>query len=96
VGNSGLLRIGVVAPAGRITEDTAARVQSLARDIYAPGRLELVFHPQCFATGGHFAGDDATRTQAFLEIANDPGFGALWWARGGYGACRPMPIPGRS
>ncbi len=28
------------------------------------------------------------RAEAFVEIANDPDFDALWFARGGYGACR--------
>ncbi len=78
----------MVAPAGRIAPETAARVETLAASIYPTNRLEIMFHAQCFAENGHFAGDDATRTQAFLEIANDPTFGALWWARGGYGAGR--------
>jgi muramoyltetrapeptide carboxypeptidase len=37
---------------------------------------------------GHFAGNDAARAEAFVEIANDPAIGALWVARGGYGAGR--------
>jgi muramoyltetrapeptide carboxypeptidase len=82
------MKIGVVAPAGRIAPETAARVETLARTLYPTSRLEISFHPQCFASDGHFAGDDAMRSQAFLEIANDPGVDALWWARGGYGACR--------
>ena len=49
---------------------------------------ELVFHPQCFLSHNHFAGDDAARADAFVEVANDPGFDALWFARGGYGSCR--------
>jgi len=83
-----LVRLGVVAPAGRIAPETAARVEALAASVYPKERLEVVFHPQCFASDGHFAGDDAMRAQAFLDIANDPSFSALWWARGGYGACR--------
>ena len=54
--------------------------------------VELHFHPQCFFTHGHFAGPDASRAQAFLEIANDDSFDALWWARGGYGANRVAPL----
>ena len=50
--------------------------------------LEIVFHPQCFLTHNHFAGTDAARAEAFVEYANDPGFDALWCARGGYGSCR--------
>ena len=85
---TGQLKIGVVAPAGRITPETAARVEALAATYYPKDRLEIVFHPQCFASDGHFAGNDAFRTQAFLEYANDPGIDALWWARGGYGSAR--------
>jgi muramoyltetrapeptide carboxypeptidase len=81
------LKIGVVAPACRIGKDVAARVSALARRLY-DGRIELVFHPQCHLSQGHFAGEDAARAEAFLDIANDEGFGALWIARGGYGAAR--------
>ena len=37
---------------------------------------------------GHFAGDDDTRARAFLDIANDDSYDAVWFARGGYGSCR--------
>ncbi|MBV8687382.1 MAG: LD-carboxypeptidase [Alphaproteobacteria bacterium] len=80
------MRIAVVAPSTPILEETAARVRRLAAQA-APG-VELVFHPQCFMTHNHFAGPDAVRAAAFLEAANDPGFDALWFARGGYGSCR--------
>ncbi len=50
--------------------------------------VELIFHEQCFATDGHFAGNDALRLAALLECANDPAFDAVWFARGGYGANR--------
>jgi len=82
------LRIGVVAPASRIDHALADEVMALAASLYPPERLELHFHPQCFLSSGHFAGDDAARAQAFLDIANDPSFQALWIARGGYGSCR--------
>jgi muramoyltetrapeptide carboxypeptidase len=49
---------------------------------------EIFFHPQCFASHGHFAGDDETRAQAFVDIANDESYDAVWFARGGYGSCR--------
>jgi muramoyltetrapeptide carboxypeptidase len=49
---------------------------------------ELYFHPQCFLSHNHFAGTDAARAAALVEVGNDPGFGAVWFARGGYGACR--------
>jgi muramoyltetrapeptide carboxypeptidase len=80
------MRIGVVAPSSRFSEEAAARVRKIAA-ARRPG-IEIVFHPQCFLTHGHFAGTDAARAAAFVEMANDPGFDALWFARGGYGACR--------
>jgi muramoyltetrapeptide carboxypeptidase len=66
----------------------AERVPALARSLYGEGAPEIVFHPEVLASAGHFAGDDATRARAFLDVANDPSFDALWFARGGYGACR--------
>jgi muramoyltetrapeptide carboxypeptidase len=81
-------KIGVVAPASRMSAEVADRVLALAGSLYADGMPEIVFHPQCFASHGHFAGDDETRAQALLEIANDESYGAVWFARGGYGSCR--------
>lgn len=80
-------RIGVMAPGGALAAEVEPRVRALAADRYGD-RVELVFHPQCFERSGHFAGDDARRTEAFLEIANDPAFDALWFGRGGYGSNR--------
>lgn len=81
------VRIAVVAPANRLTESAADRVSALARANFGD-RLRLDFHPQCFLCSGHFAGDDAARSAAFLEAANDPGAAAVWFARGGYGSGR--------
>ena len=61
---------------------------ALARSLYPDRTPEIVFHPQCFASHGHFAGDDETRARAFLDIANDESYDAVWFARGGYGSCR--------
>lgn len=80
-------RIGIVAPASRIEPETAERVTALARALYGD-RVELIFHPQCFLSANHFAGEDSVRADAFVAVANDPSFDALWWARGGYGANR--------
>jgi muramoyltetrapeptide carboxypeptidase len=79
-------RIGIVAPASRMLPEIADRVRAFAGAEY-PG-AQVYFHPQCFGTAGHFAGSDAARAGAFLEIANDPAFDALWIARGGYGSGR--------
>jgi muramoyltetrapeptide carboxypeptidase len=81
-------RIGVVAPASRMSLEVAENVQTLAASLYLDRPPEIFFHPQCFASHGHFAGDDETRARAFLDIANDESFDAVWFARGGYGACR--------
>ncbi|HEY0132340.1 MAG TPA: LD-carboxypeptidase [Allosphingosinicella sp.] len=80
------MRIGIVAPSTPILPETAERVKAIAAQA-VPG-AELVFHPQCFLSHRHFAGDDGARAEAFVEVANDPGFDALWVARGGYGSCR--------
>src|ERR1041385_7154215 len=79
--------LGIVAPASRIDEGVAEQVKAHARELY-DGRVELFFHPQCFLSSGHFAGEDPARAEAFIEVANDEKFDALWWARGGYGANR--------
>ncbi|MEZ5996706.1 MAG: LD-carboxypeptidase [Hyphomonadaceae bacterium] len=82
------IRIGVVAPGTRIEPALAERVSAFAADSFLDRAPEIVFHPQCFLSAGHFAGSDAERAQAFVEFANDPSFDAIWFARGGYGACR--------
>lgn len=69
-----------------MTHEDAARVVALAKAEFPD--VDLHFHPQCFASEGHFAGPDAQRLAALLECANDPAFDAVWFARGGYGACR--------
>jgi muramoyltetrapeptide carboxypeptidase len=86
--SKGKRRIGVVAPASRMSSEVAARVRALAGSLYPDRTPEIFFHPQCFASHGHFAGDDVTRAQAFIDIANDESFDAVWFARGGYGSCR--------
>lgn len=85
--HNGKVKIGVVAPASRLEPVFAEKVGELAR-AHCPDRVELVFHPQCFLSWGHFAGDDATRAASFLDVANDESFDALWIGRGGYGSFR--------
>ena len=81
-------KIGVVAPASRMSPDIVTRVPALVERLYPERTPEIVFHPQCFASHGHFAGEDEARARAFLDIANDASFDAVWFARGGYGTCR--------
>ena len=80
------MRIAIVAPSTPILRETADRVTALAAADF-PG-VELVFHPQCFLSHRHFAGEDPVRANAFIEVAGDRAFDALWFARGGYGSCR--------
>jgi muramoyltetrapeptide carboxypeptidase len=80
------IRVGIVAPSSRLERAMADRVSALAAEKYPA--VELVFHPHCFLSAGHFAGTDAERAAAFVEIANDAAFDAVWFGRGGYGSCR--------
>src|SRR5688500_3702207 len=80
------LKIGVVASACRLEPSMAECVTRLAAE--RQPTVELIFHPQCYLSSGHFAGVDAARAAAFVEIANDPSFDALWFGRGGYGSGR--------
>lgn len=79
--------IALVCPGGPISRELAGEVGQIAARAHGAA-AELHFHDQCFLTAGHFAGIDAERSAAFLEVANDPKYDAVWFARGGYGACR--------
>jgi len=78
------MRIGVVAPSGRFVEDPSPALAPITAEF----GVELHFHAQCARVHGHFAGADAERLAAFVEYANDPAYDAIWFGRGGYGACR--------
>jgi muramoyltetrapeptide carboxypeptidase len=80
------MRIGVVAPARTVSRESSLRLAAFMALTYPDH--DIVFHPQCYLEEGHFAGSDAVRAAAFLEFANDPGFDAIWFARGGYGSNR--------
>lgn len=82
------MKIGVVAPGGRLSPEIPEKVLALAAATFPGRKPDIFFHPQCFETAGHFAGDDAARARAFLEIANDAAIDAVWIARGGYGSFR--------
>ncbi|MDE0706125.1 MAG: LD-carboxypeptidase [Rhodospirillaceae bacterium] len=89
------MRIAIVAPSNRIDQSLVEWVKAIAAAQFGnrpfAQRPELVFHPQCFLSSGHFAGTDRERAAAFLEVANDPAVDAVWFARGGYGAGRLLP-----
>ncbi len=82
------IKIGIVATGNRIERELADRVSTIASELFPQSGPELVFHPHCFLSSGHFAGDDDARASAFLEMANDPSVNAVWFAKGGYGSAR--------
>ena len=86
--NGQTIKIGIVAPGGRLTKKVADRVLALSDRLYPNAPPVLHFHEQCFDSCGHFAGPDNVRAQAFLDYANDDSIDAIWFARGGYGAAR--------
>jgi muramoyltetrapeptide carboxypeptidase len=90
------MRIGIVATASRGNREAMAPASAFAAIAYP--EADLVFHPQCWAADGHFAGSDEERAAAFLDMANDPAIDAIWFLRGGYGSnrllARVMPLLG--
>jgi muramoyltetrapeptide carboxypeptidase len=79
------MRIAVVAPSCRLTEEAAEAVRAI---VAGRGDCELTIHPQCFLSEGHFAGPDEARLAALREVMTDASFDAVWFARGGYGSNR--------
>ena len=79
------LKIAVVAPSCTLSRAAADTVQAM---VDARGDCEIVFHPQCFFTHGHFAGTDKERLAALREVMDEPSYDAIWFARGGYGSNR--------
>src|SRR5215210_3305186 len=81
----GPMKIAVVAPSNTLVRESAEQVQAVAE---RRGDCELVIHPQCFLSDGHFAGADGERLAALREVMADPSVDAVWFARGGYGSNR--------
>jgi muramoyltetrapeptide carboxypeptidase len=79
------MRIAVVAPSCPLKREAADQVEAIVRE---RGDCELLIHPQCFRSEGHFAGPDEARLLALLEVMADPSVDAVWFARGGYGSNR--------
>ena len=79
------MKIAVVAPSCTLQREAADGVGLIAAE---RGDCELVFHPQCFLSEGHFAGRDEERLGALREVMSDQSVDAVWFARGGYGSNR--------
>jgi muramoyltetrapeptide carboxypeptidase len=84
------VKIAIVAPSSRLEPAMTERVAALAAERYPAAELHV--HPQCYLSAGHFAGPDEVRAAAFVEVANDPSFDAVWFGRGGYGSARMAAI----
>jgi muramoyltetrapeptide carboxypeptidase len=82
------VRIGIVAASSPLERDVAEQVVGQSRALFPENPPDLHFHPHSFLRDNHFAGTDDQRAEAFLTVANDPDIDALWFGRGGYGACR--------
>jgi muramoyltetrapeptide carboxypeptidase len=80
-----MVRIALVAPSCTLHRQAADAVQAIVAE---RGDCELLIHPQCFLTDGHFAGSDEQRLSAVREAMADPRVDAIWFARGGYGSNR--------
>ena len=79
------MRIAVVAPSCTLKREAARAVE---RAVAERGDCEIVIHPQCFLSDGHFAGRDGERLTALREVMADDSVDAVWFARGGYGSNR--------
>ena len=79
------MKIAVVAPSCTLRPEAAGAVAEI---VAARGDAELMIHPQCFLSDGHFAGPDEARLAALREVMADETVGAVWFARGGYGSNR--------
>jgi muramoyltetrapeptide carboxypeptidase len=79
------MKIAVVAPSNPLKRDAADIVEGIARN---RDDCELLIHPQCFLSAGHFAGTDEQRLAALRDVMADESIDAVWFARGGYGSNR--------
>src|SRR3954453_18823789 len=79
------MRIAVVAPSCTLKREAAEAVEAIVDE---RGDCELIIHPQCFLSDGHFAGPDEARLAALREVMARDDVDAVWFARGGYGSNR--------
>lgn len=79
------MRIAIVAPSCTLRPEAAEAAVAISS---ARGDAELMIHPQCFFSDGHFAGPDEARLEALRDVMADEQFDAVWFARGGYGSNR--------
>jgi len=81
-------RVGVAALSGPVDPVRLARgIAELSRLGFRP-----VLARNLGSRAGLFAGDDADRAAAFQELADDPALTAIFFARGGHGLLRVLPL----
>lgn len=80
--------IGIIAPSSQAPKIELA----LGVDLLKKEGFRIATHPQCKKSHLFFAGKDSERAEAFFEFARDPEVSVLWFARGGYGALRILPL----
>ncbi len=81
-------RVGVAALSGPVDPvRLAAGMAELVRLGFVP-----VPAANLAASAGLFAGDDRERVAAFHELADDPSLTAIFFARGGHGILRVLPL----
>lgn len=81
--------IRVVCPSATLNAEQLERALEGAARLEAAGcrvRFDEAHARRCWR--GYYAGDDATRLEAFVAACCEPGVDAVWWARGGGGAGR--------
>ena len=86
------MKVAVIAPSRSLPREAVDRLAHLQEQHADLQSVSVAIHDQCFLSHGHFAGDDDARAAAFLEVANDPSIDAIWFARGGYGSGRLLPL----
>ena len=77
-------KIGIVAPARKITEDEIAPALKIITD----SGFEPVFDNKLFNSYNQFAGTDDQRAEYFQQMLDNPKIKAIFSARGGYGSVR--------
>src|SRR5205085_10946783 len=79
------MRVAVVAPSCTLKREAAEAVEAI---VAKRGDCELVIHPQCFLSEGHFAGSYQARLAALREVMAHLSVDAAWIAICGYRSYR--------
>jgi len=83
-------KIGVVAPAGCVDEEA---LETGAAALRRKG-FEVEFSPSTRARKGYLAGDAEARAQDMVSLFRRSDIGAIFCARGGFGAIQTLPFLG--